>query len=75
MQRVAHHVANIVTLLNPRAVVLGGPLTRQEAIPRLIEKHVAQLIVSPVEVVIGNFAPLDGAGFEAHRLARLSFGF
>jgi predicted NBD/HSP70 family sugar kinase len=75
MQRVAHHVANIVTLLNPRAVVLGGPLTRQEAIPQLIEKHVAQLIVSPVEVVIGNFAPLDGAGFEAHRLARLSFGF
>jgi predicted NBD/HSP70 family sugar kinase len=75
MQRVAHHVANIVTLLNPRAVVLGGPLTKQEAVPDLIGEHVARLVVSPVEVVVGSFAPLDGAAFEAHRLARRSFGF
>jgi predicted NBD/HSP70 family sugar kinase/biotin operon repressor len=75
MQRVAHHVANIVTLLNPRAVVLGGPLTRHNAVPGLIKEQVSQLTVSPVEVVAGSFAPLDGAGFEAHRLARRSFGF
>jgi predicted NBD/HSP70 family sugar kinase len=75
MQRVAHHVANIVTLLNPRAVVLGGPLTRQESVLRLVTEHVAGLTVSPVDVVAGSFAPLDGASFEAHRLARRSFGF
>lgn len=75
MQRVAHHVANIITLLNPRAVVLGGPLTGQKSVPQLIEKHVARLVVSPVDVITGSFAPLDGAGFEAHRLARRSFGF
>ena len=75
MERIAHHVANIVTLLNPRAVVLGGPLTRQEAVPRLIAEQVARMTVSPVEVVTGSFAPLDGASFEAHRLARRSFGF
>jgi len=75
MQRVAHHVANIVTLLNPSAVVVGGPLTNQTAVPRLIREEVARLVVSPVEVVVGSFAPLDGAGFEAHRLARRSFGF
>ncbi|MFF2318755.1 ROK family protein [Arthrobacter sp. NPDC058097] len=75
MHRVAHHVANIVTLLNPRAVVLGGPLTAQEAVPRLIKEEVAQLVVSPVEVTVGSFAPLDGAGYEAQRLARRAFGF
>lgn len=75
MQRVAHHVANIVTLLNPKAVVLGGPLTKHDAVTNLIGKHLAGLVVSPVEVVTGNFAPLDGAGFEAHRLARHAFGF
>ncbi|TLM88265.1 ROK family transcriptional regulator [Pseudarthrobacter sp. NamE5] len=75
MQRVAHHVANIVTLLNPRAVVLGGPLTKQKAVPKLIEAQVARLVISPVEVTTGSFAPLDGAGFEAHRLARRAFGF
>jgi predicted NBD/HSP70 family sugar kinase len=75
MERVSHHVANIVTLLNPRAVVLGGPLTRHEAVPTLIGEQVSRLVVSPVEVIVGSFAPLDGAGFEAHRLARRSFGF
>jgi len=62
-------------LLNPRAVVLGGPLTRQEAVSTLIREKVSRLVVSPVDVIVGSFAPLDGAGFEAHRLARRSFGF
>ena len=75
MERVSRHVANIVTLLNPRAVVLGGPLTRQEAVSTLIREKVSRLVVSPVDVIVGSFAPLDGAGFEAHRLARRSFGF
>ncbi|MFK4639472.1 ROK family transcriptional regulator [Paenarthrobacter histidinolovorans] len=75
MKRVSHHIANIVTLVNPRAIVLGGPLTQNERVADIITTNVAQLVVTPVDVVTGNFAPLDGANYEAQRLARRSFGF
>lgn len=68
-------VANAVILLNPRAVVLGGPLTLSAAFVDGLRGRLEVLTLDPPAISSSTHAPLEGAAFEAHRLARNRFGF
>jgi predicted NBD/HSP70 family sugar kinase len=68
-------IANMVTLLNPSAVVLGGPLAELGPLRELLFTSVPELSLDSVDVIMGTRTPLDGASHEAHRTARAGLGF
>ena len=68
-------IANMVTLLNSSAVVLGGPLSRHDALLEYLASAIPRLTVDSIRVARGASSPLDGASFAAHRLARTKVGF
>jgi predicted NBD/HSP70 family sugar kinase len=68
-------IANAVILLNPSALVLGGPLTTSPAFVAGLSARVGSLALDPPAVVLSTHAPLEGASYEAHRLAREHLGF
>ncbi|MET4590735.1 ROK family protein [Arthrobacter sp. 754] len=68
-------IANMVTLLNSSAVVLGGPLAALGPLREHLSTTVPELSLDSVDVIVGTRSPLDGASHEAHRLARASLGF
>lgn len=68
-------IANMAILLNPRAVVLGGPLSVLPAFVGGLGIRLQRLTLDPPDVVTSSHAPLEGASFEAHRRAREALGF
>lgn len=68
-------IANMVTLLNSSAVVLGGPLADVTALVDHLSAAIPGLSLDQVDVVVGTRTPLDGASHEAHRMARDALGF
>jgi predicted NBD/HSP70 family sugar kinase/biotin operon repressor len=75
MDCLAVAVANMVTLLNSSAVVLGGPLADVARLREHLSAAIPDLALDQVNVVAGTRSPLDGASHEAHRMARSGFGF
>jgi predicted NBD/HSP70 family sugar kinase/biotin operon repressor len=68
-------IANMAILLNPRAIVLGGPLSAEPAFVDGLGIRLQRLTLDPPDVVTSTHAPLEGASFEAHRHAREALGF
>lgn len=68
-------IANMATLLNSSAIVLGGPLSSHDSLLDRLASAVPSLTVDAVRVVRGASSPLDGASYRAHRLARSEVGF
>lgn len=68
-------IANMAILLNPRAIVLGGPLSAEPAFVGGLGIRLRRLTLDPPDVVTSTHAPLEGASFEAHRRAREALGF
>ena len=68
-------IANMAILLNPRAIVLGGPLSALPTFVGGLDIRLRQLTLDPPDVVTSTHAPLEGASFEAHRRAREALGF
>jgi predicted NBD/HSP70 family sugar kinase/biotin operon repressor len=68
-------LANMVTLLNSSAVVLGGPLGTLPPLVDHLSRALPELTLDGVDVVVGQCSPLDGAAFEAHRMAKAGLGF
>jgi predicted NBD/HSP70 family sugar kinase/biotin operon repressor len=68
-------IANMAILLNPRAIVLGGPLSALPAFVGGLDIRLQRLTLDPPDVVTSTHAPLEGASFEAHRRAREALGF
>jgi predicted NBD/HSP70 family sugar kinase/biotin operon repressor len=75
IDELANAIVNATILVNPRAVVLGGPLTVGSGLVDGLARRIRLLALDPPEVIVSTHAPLEGAAFEAHRLARHSFGF
>ncbi|WP_394769648.1 ROK family transcriptional regulator [Lacisediminihabitans sp.] len=75
IDELATAIVNATILLNPRAVVLGGPLTASAGLVDGLAGRIPGLALDPPEVIVSTHAPLEGAAFEAHRLARERFGF
>ncbi|MBP1136645.1 putative NBD/HSP70 family sugar kinase [Arthrobacter sp. PvP023] len=75
LDNLAVAIANMVTLLNPSAVVLGGPLAGLKPLVKYLSVTVPGLSLDRVDVVVGTRTPLDGATHEAHRMARARLGF
>ncbi|MGO2747754.1 ROK family transcriptional regulator [Microbacterium sp.] len=74
IDEIAHAVANIVILLNPSAIALGGPLSVYPAFTDQLAARVESLSVDPPRFVRSDSTPLLGAGTEAHRSALSSIG-
>ena len=68
-------IVNAAILVNPRAVVLGGPLTRSARLVDGLRARILETALDPPRVIASSHAPLEGASFEAHRLARGRFDF
>ncbi|MCU1423504.1 MAG: hypothetical protein JWN36_3155 [Microbacteriaceae bacterium] len=68
-------LANIVTLLNPGAVVLGGPLGTLPSLVHHVRDALPRLTLDAVDVVAGTCTPLDGAAFESLRMSKTRLGF
>ena len=75
LDNLAVAIANMVTLLNSGAVVLGGPLAGLAPLEKYLSAAIPSLSLDGVDVVIGTRSPLDGASHEAHRMARAGLGF
>ena len=75
LDNLAVAIANMVTLLNSGAVVLGGPLAGLAPLEKYLSAAIPGLSLDGVDVVIGTRSPLDGASHEAHRMARAGLGF
>jgi predicted NBD/HSP70 family sugar kinase/biotin operon repressor len=75
LDNLAVAIANMVTLLNSSAVVLGGPLAGLTPLREHLSTAVPRLSLDDVDVVVGTRTPLDGASHEAHRMARAGLGF
>ncbi|TXN28316.1 ROK family transcriptional regulator [Lacisediminihabitans profunda] len=75
IDELATAIVNATILVNPRAVVLGGPLTASARLVDGLARRIPGLALDPPEVIVSTHAPLEGAAFEAHRLARVRFGF
>lgn len=68
-------IANMAILLNPHAIVLGGPLSTEATFVDGLSIRLQRLTLDPPDVVTSSHAPLEGASFEAHRRAREALGF
>jgi predicted NBD/HSP70 family sugar kinase len=75
LDNLAVAIANMVTLLNSSAVVLGGPLADLAPLKEYLSATVPDLSLDRVDVLVGTRSPLDGASHEAHRMARAGLGF
>ena len=75
LDHLAVAIANMVTLLNSSAVVLGGPLAGLAPLENYFSTAIPVLSLDHVDVVVGTRSPLDGASHEAHRMARAGLGF
>jgi len=75
LELLAVAIANIVTLLNSRAVVLGGPIGTLHSVVEHLSRALPELVPDAVDVVLGQCTPLDGASFEALRMAKSGVGF
>lgn len=75
LDTIANTVANMATLLNSSAVVLGGPLAASRSLVDYLTVAIPPQCLDRVTVGVGTCTPLDGASFEAHRMARATFGF
>lgn len=75
LDNLAVAIANMVTLLNSSAVVLGGPLAGLTPLEKYLSTTIPGLSLDRVDVVVGTRSPLDGASHEAHRMARAGLGF
>lgn len=68
-------LANIVTLLNSAAVVLGGPIGTIPSLVDYISVALPRMTLDTVDVVVGQCTPLDGAAFESLRISKVGLGF
>lgn len=68
-------IANIVTLLNSSAVILGGPLATFPVVVEYLADSIPRQSLDQVSVGQGTCTPLDGASYAAHRRARQVLGF
>ena len=72
---IANTISNIVTLLNSSAVVLGGPLASEKSLVDYLTAAIPPQTLDSVAVGVGRCTPLDGASYEAQRMARAAVGF
>lgn len=71
----ARHLGNLVTAVNPSAVVLSGPLADLPVFVARLREGMNAVCLDPPDFLVGTFAPLDGASAEAHRLALTAADF